>query len=182
MMTQPEQQKRQVTIFRVADAVDQALTGMRDGPTVMSPETQQSLMKTREAGRDAGLTSHLLTRQQDGFSVLLLWAKPNYPLPRHSHDSDCMYYVVSGSLIMGDQTLRAGDGFFVPADALYVYSAGPDGAEVLETRYGVNKYKTVIPDVSDRRWQTELDVVKANAERWKQMEVSPTFAANRSGG
>jgi hypothetical protein len=47
-----------------------------------------------------------------------------------------MYNVVSGALVMGDQTLRAGDGFFVPADTFDAYSAGPDGAEVLEIRYG----------------------------------------------
>ena len=36
---------------------------------------------------------------------------------------------------MGNQVLRAGDSFFIPAEAPYVYTAGPDGVEILEIRH-----------------------------------------------
>ena len=35
-----------------------------------------------------------------------MWFKPHYPLPRHTHDVDCLYYVVSGTAVMGNQELR----------------------------------------------------------------------------
>jgi PAS domain S-box-containing protein len=56
-----------------------------------------------------------------------------------------MYYVISGEAHMGNQVLRAGDSFFVPADAPYVYTAGPDGVEVLEIRHNVAQFDMKIP-------------------------------------
>jgi hypothetical protein len=169
-----------VSYFWAKDAVDNSISGFR-GPGTSSPETQKMLAVLREAGRDEGLTSHLLVRQNGGFSLLILWIKPNYPLPRHSHDSDCMYYLVSGSIVMGDKTLRAGDGFFVPRDCLYVYTGGPEGAELLEVRYNVDIIHTHLPPISENRFQVELGLVQANVDLWKDMQVSPTFAANRAG-
>lgn len=179
--TQPEPQKRMISYFWAKDAVDNAISGFRGGGT-SSPETQKMLAALRDAGRDEGVTSHLLVRQDGGFSLLILWIKPNYPLPRHSHDSDCMYYMVSGSILVGDKTLRAGDGFFVPRDCLYVYTGGPEGAELLEIRHDVDVIHTHLPTVPEKRFQAEMELVKANAERWKEMKDHPTFTANRAGG
>ena len=174
----PQAGKRRVEVYRAADAIDMAVSGMRDGLPIRSDDTALALARNREAGIDAGFTSNLLFRQENAFSILILWVKPNYPLARHSHDSDCLYYVASGSIQMGTETLKVGDGFFVPADALYVYSGGPEGAEVLEIRYGVNKIKTTIPDVPAKAWDTALDAVRTNVAQWREMTVSPTFAAN----
>ena len=91
-----------------------------------------------------------------------------------------MYYVVSGSLSMGNQTLRAGDSFFVPANAPYVYNAGPDGVEVLEIRHGVRQFDMKIPDASAGRWQEMVEVTVNNRERWQTEATSPTMAANQS--
>ena len=78
----------------------------------------------------------------NGFSLVKAWFGPHYVLPRHTHDGDCLYYIVEGSITMGSQTLEAGDGFFVPSDAPYGYEAGPDGVFVLEfrtrTSFGMN--------------------------------------------
>jgi len=178
--TQAELRKPSISFFWAKDAIDNSISGFR-GTGTSSPETQKMLAALRDAGRDEGLTSHLLVRQNGGFSLLILWIKPNYPLPRHSHDSDCMYYVVSGSILMGDKTLRAGDGFFVPRDCLYVYTGGADGAELLEVRHNVDIIHTYLPPVPEKRFQAEIELVKANVERWKEMQVSPTFAANRAG-
>ena len=67
-------------------------------------------------------------------SLVHAWFGPGYRLPRHTHSADCLYYVISGSAVLGNHTLRAGDGFFVPANAPYQYDAGPEGVEVLEIR------------------------------------------------
>lgn len=172
--------KQIISYFLAKDARGDSNLGGFLGAGTALEETRRKLAILREAGRDEGFTLHMLFRQPGGFSLLIIWVKPNYPLPRHSHGSDCMYYVASGSIIMGDRTLRAGDGFFVPRDCLYVYTAGPEGAEVLEVRHGVDVVSTLVPPIPDKRVQAELELVHANAERWKEMRVGPTFAANQA--
>lgn len=71
----------------------------------------------------------------DGFSLVRLDLPPGAMLPRHSHSADCLYYVVSGEIVMGQRELGPGDGFFVPANQPYGYSAGSEGAAVLEFRH-----------------------------------------------
>lgn len=174
--------RRGVTIYRAADAIDINKTDFMGRPQ-MSDGATVGLGDAIAEGAGAGAKVMILARQSDdegGFSLLHVWFKANYPLPRHSHDSDCMYYVISGVAIMGNQTLRAGDSFFVPADAPYVYTAGPDGVEVLEVRHGVQNFDMKIPDASAGRWQEMVDTTLANRDRWKSEEVSPTFAANQS--
>ncbi len=177
-----EKRRKGISIFRASDAVNQRDADFRAGPPTMSQESREHFAAMRAAGRGTGVSSQLLVRQgeeEGGFSLVLIWFKPNYPLPRHSHDSDCMYYVVSGSLSMGRVTLRAGDGFYAPADAMYVYSAGPEGAEVLEIRHGVSQFDMVIPDASPEFWEAAMKATVENHEQWEKMETSPTFAANR---
>jgi hypothetical protein len=85
----------------------------------------------------AGQTIKVLFRQSEeegGFSLVCAW-KSHFVLPRHSHDADCLYYVVAGTAVIGNRVLTAGDGFFAPGRAPYRYSAGPDGVEVLEFRH-----------------------------------------------
>src|SRR6476661_8296461 len=81
---------------------------------------------------DAGRSAAELLAAADGSVIKLLFGDPdgpddggmsltwarfgaNFPLPRHSHSVDCVYYVVAGELRMGSQTLVAGDGFFIAA-------------------------------------------------------------------
>ena len=111
--------RRGVSIYRATDAVDINSTDFMGVPQ-MSDGAIVGLGDAIVEGAGAGAKVMILARQSDdegGFSLLHVWFKANYPLPRHSHDSDCMYYVISGEAIMGNQTLRAGDSFFVPADA-----------------------------------------------------------------
>lgn len=175
-----EPRKRTLEYYWAKDALENSVSGF-SGVGTASEETRQKLGVVSEAGRDEGIVVHLLYRQPAGFSVLFVWAKPNYPLIRHSHDSDCMYYMVSGAVTAGDKTLRAGDGFFAPKDCLYMYTAGPEGAEMIEVRYGVDAVNTLVPPMPDKRVQADLELVRANVDRWKEMQISPTFAANAQG-
>ena len=180
-MKEPSTARRRVEIFRAADAVDNGgPKGIRGGGTA-TDETRAKLKVLRDAGRDDGLVSSLLYHQQDGFSIVHLWVKPHYPLPRHSHDSDCLYYVVNGEITYGIETLRASDGFFVPAGIDYVYTGGPEGGELIEVRFGVNNIETDLPSQSDRRYERELELIKANHAAWAKMTMAPTFAANLKG-
>ena len=169
--------KRGITIHRAADAQDFAATGFMSAPT-MSPDARHGFSQFSKAGGAEGAVVKVLAREEGGFSLVHVWFKASYPLPRHSHDSDCMYYVISGSAVMGSQVLRAGDAFFVPGDAPYQYDAGPDGVEVLEVRHGTERFDMKISDASPERWNAMAETVAANCDRWAREPVSPTFVAN----
>ncbi len=171
------QHKRGITIHRAADAPDLVATDFMSAPQ-MSAEAREGLRGFGGPNAVAGGVVKVLARDAGGFSLVHVWFKANYPLPRHSHDADCMYYVISGSAVMGNQVLRPGDAFFVPADAPYQYNAGPDGVEVLEVRHGADHFDMKVPDASPERWQAMAETVAANQERWAAEPVSPTFAAN----
>ena len=89
--------------------------------------------------------------EEGGFSILRVWFKADYPVLRHTHDADCLYYIVSGSAILGSQTLRPGDGFFIPAGAPYGYDAGPEGVELLEIRHSVWQFDIHMLEVERRQ-------------------------------
>ena len=90
-----------------------------------------------------------------------------------------MYYVISGEAHLGNQVLRAGDSFFIPADAPYGYTPGPDGVEILEIRKDCDRFDIKIADASPDRWQAMAETTAANRERWTAEPASPTFAANQ---
>ena len=69
-----------------------------------------------------------------GMSLTYAWFKSGFPLPLHSHNADCLYYIIAGTLKLGTEELGAGDGFFVGSDVPYTYKPGADGVEVLEFR------------------------------------------------
>jgi mannose-6-phosphate isomerase-like protein (cupin superfamily) len=170
--------KRQgITIYRAADAIELSETDFMTR-TEVSEQVSRGIGESILAGVGTGSEVKVLVRDAAGFSLVYLWFKENYPLPRHSHNVDCMYYVISGSAVMGNQTLRAGDSFFVPAEAPYQYSAGPDGVEVLEVRHGVERFDIKLGEATPVRWQAMAEVVKANRDRWADAATSPTFAAN----
>jgi hypothetical protein len=99
-----------------------------------------------------------------GPSLVWSWFGPDYILPRHSHSADCLYYVTRGELRMGNNVLQAGDGFFVPSDAPYAYTAGPDGVEILEFRT-TSPFDMQITE-SLPRWDRIVEGVRANRARW----------------
>ncbi|MCX4096822.1 cupin domain-containing protein [Nocardia sp. alder85J] len=101
----------------------------------------------------------------DAFSLVHAWFGPGYLLPRHSHSADCLYYVVSGEIVMGNRVLKAGEGFFIESDAVYAYSAGPEGAEVLEFRNSTS-FDMKIADQTPQRWQPIIDAATANHAAW----------------
>jgi quercetin dioxygenase-like cupin family protein len=146
----------------------------------MSFETTTAMKEGLSAGLSTGFQTKVVLRQSDaegGFSLLTFWAKPGFPLPRHSHSVDCLYYVLSGSVLMGSQMLRTGDGFFVPAHAPYQYSAGADGAEVLEIRHGFERFDTKIFDPRPEVMKAQTNLARTRREVWESMEISPTMAA-----
>src|SRR4051795_4058068 len=174
--------RRGIKIFRATEAVDLYQTDFMAPPT-MSDEARAGLGEVIAAGAATGADVKVLNRStpdSGGFSLVHCWFKAEYPLPRHSHDVDCMYYVISGEAHMGNQVLRAGDSFFIPADAPYGYTPGAEGVEILEIRKDCDRFDMEIPDVGAARWQAMAETSEAHRERWTAERTSPTFAANQA--
>jgi hypothetical protein len=121
------------TIFRQAE-IPPLTEEQFYGGAVATPEQRDSMDKMLAAGWADGEETRIVFNGP-GFALVHAWFKAGYPLPLHSHSADCLYFVVSGSLSLGTEQLAAGDGFFVPANAAYTYTPGPDGVEVLEFRH-----------------------------------------------
>ena len=122
------------------------------------------LGQVQEAGVFEGAEERLLF-SIPGFSLLHVWFKHGYPLPLHSHDADCLYYIVAGSIKLGTETLGPRDGFFVPANVPYGYTPGPEGVEVLEFRHATH-FNFVNHANGLGFWEKALESVKANRPDW----------------
>jgi hypothetical protein len=99
----------------------------------ITPDLEAGIAVALEAGFAEGNVTRTLF-SQPGFSLTHAWFKSGFPLPLHTHNVDCLYYIVAGSLQLGTDTLGPGDGFFLGAGKAYRYTPGPEGVEVLEFR------------------------------------------------
>jgi quercetin dioxygenase-like cupin family protein len=86
----------------------------------------------------------------DGYSLAKVSLAADMILPAHTHNVDCLYYVIAGRLHLGRRCLGPGAGFYVPRGARYGYRAGPDGVTVLEFRHATS----FDIDVTDKRPST----------------------------
>jgi mannose-6-phosphate isomerase-like protein (cupin superfamily) len=109
-----------------------------------------------------------------GFSLTHAWLKKDYPLPLHSHDSDCLYCVVAGSLTMGTETLGPRDTFFVPDGVPYTYKPGPEGVEVLEFRKAAH-FNFLNLAKGEAWWTKATETISANCADWKTAHPPSSF-------
>ena len=172
-----------VRIYRVAEAPDltQSDFGAQND---FGPHTELKEV-VAELGAAAKTASRLLVRQtpeEGGFSLVYLFFKPNFPLFRHRHENDCLYVLLSGSARMGNQVLRAGDSFFVPALAPYAYTAGPQGVEVLEIRHNAERFTVMFADNPPSRLEEAKAAIENNAESWSRIALGPMLKANAERG
>jgi hypothetical protein len=152
-------------IFRGAEAPPFAEIDVMDYDGV-TPALEQAFAGLAEAGVADGQTVKLLF-SAPGFSLTYAWFKSGFPLPRHSHNADCLYYVIAGALTLGDETLGAGDGFFVPADAAYTYVPGPEGVEVLEFRTA-DHFNIKFLAANPNFWTKAVKTVERERAGWLQ--------------
>lgn len=150
-------------IFRHRDATDFEESGLM----TMAPPTSVEIagsVASMEAGMMAGTTVRLLF-DRPGLSLAYAWFRSGFPLPRHSHDVDCLYYILAGSLRLGTETLAAGDGFFVGADVPYAYVPGEQGVEVLEFR-GANSFDIRLLANNAAYWTKAAATAQARQADW----------------
>lgn len=129
-----------LALFTAAEAPTLEETGMMDAMTFTedgandAPITAAEMERFKSAGR---LSVPFRQEGPGGFSLVSIEFAPGYLLPRHSHSCDCLYYIVEGGIVMGRRDLGPGDGFFLPAEQVYAYHAGPKGVKLLEIRHEV---------------------------------------------
>src|SRR5687767_2191590 len=147
-------ERRGISIFRAEEATPLMETDFMGMPSMTDDAVAAGapeIFMSSGPGTDVRIAVRQ-SPEEGGFSILHVWFKADYPVLRHTHDADCMYYIVSGSAILGAQTLRAGDGFFIPAGAPYSYNAGPDGVELLEIRHCVQHFDLQMLESSAGKW------------------------------
>ncbi|WP_439621352.1 cupin domain-containing protein [Hyphomonas sp.] len=156
-------------IYRAREAQALSETSHMDYPDV-TPEVESGIIKATEAGAENGQVVKTLF-SRPGFSLTYAWFKSGFPLPRHTHNADCLYYVIAGSLQLGSKELGAGDGFFVGEGKVYSYTPGPNGVEVLEFRTQED-FDVRFLVKSAENWAKIIDKVSARQSDWA-IEVPP---------
>jgi len=162
-MSKTKDQSAKFAIYRGAQAPSFSEVDVMDYEGV-TPELETAFATLGEAGIDEGQTVKLLF-SAPGFSLTYAWFRSGFPLPRHRHDADCLYYIIAGSLALGTEILGAGDGFFVPADGAYTYVPGPEGVEVLEFR-NAQHFNIKFMAANPAFWTKAAETVRAERPGW----------------
>ena len=156
-----------IEIHRAGESKD-LLEAMYFAP--MDEVQMRGLTRLVEADYSSGnVVKVLFSSEALGISLTYAWFKQGFPLPRHSHSADCLYYIVSGEMRYGSESLLSGDCMFVPAGTLYTFETGEAGIEFLEFRKAAKydiKYQT-----SEKVYDRQLEQTKANAEAWRSAEA-----------
>jgi hypothetical protein len=167
-------------IFRAADAIE--ADGERVELVGLTDADGQGIAAAAQAGLAEGaIVKVLFSDQASGVSITYAWLKSHYALPRHSHDADCAYLVLSGEARLGSEVLTTGDGFFVPAGHLYQYAAGPQGVEVVEFRTAAT-YNMRFSGNGERFWSRVAEISEKNREAWRTEGVPAIARALASAG
>ncbi|MBJ19499.1 MAG: hypothetical protein GY910_23865 [bacterium] len=154
-----------MAIFTAATAPTLAETGMMDASTFTEGGANDGPFPANIVERSMEGSSLRVPFQQEGvggFSLVDINFAPGFLLPRHSHSSDCLYYIVEGQVVMGKRELGPGDGFFLPADQPYAYHAGPEGVRVLEFRHQTS-FDMKIYEKDMVRYYERADASRADA-------------------
>jgi hypothetical protein len=143
---------------------------------------------TQRAGIDALVKAGYLEGDQarvlfniPGFSLVHVWFKKDYPLLLHSHDADCLYYIIAGSLRLGTEDLGPGDGVFIPAGTPYKYRPGPAGVELLEFRHAT-RFDFQNLSKSTAFYEKALELVVSNIDGWRQAKRPSECATQHERG
>lgn len=162
----------QFAVFRAHDAVDFESAGLMSPPELTTVQMEGAIALD-QAGYAAGHCIKLLF-SGPGMSLAHVWFKSGFPLPRHSHDIDCLYYILAGTIQLGTKELGPGDGFFVGADVPYTYTPGSQGVELLEFRassaFGIRLLAN-----NPAYWAKAAEAVRLNRDTWKSEQPPSTL-------
>jgi hypothetical protein len=163
MATAAKESEARFAIYRAADAPDFSELSVMEMAGV-TPVIQAGI----EAAQAEGAAEEDMVKllfAMPGMSLTYPWFKSGYPLPLHSHNADCPYYIIAGSLKLGTEELGAGDGFFVGSDVPYAYTPGPKGVEVLEFRTA-DSFDIRFMGKTKAFWDKTAEAVKREKVNW----------------
>ncbi len=161
---------RAMQVFRVDDAKPLEETDIMSLPE-FTPEQIEAMSGMNRPDAARGDEVRVLVNLP-GFSLTHVWFKRDFPLPRHSHDADCLYYIIAGTLRLGREELGPRDSFFLPADVPYTYRPGPDGVELLEFRHATHfDFKLLVE--GDAFWKRAAQISEQRSEEWRNAKMPP---------
>lgn len=137
-----------------------------DPDFVQHPAIARGIEQFRETA-DCGGATALTLFSMPTLHVSYVWFKSNYPLPLHSHDADCYYLVIAGSMKVGTELLSKGDGVLIPGGSPYTVNPGDDGVEFIEMRTSPD-YDTHYRAKTDAYWNRVADTRRARKDAWTQ--------------
>ena len=155
------------TVFRARDALDYSEAEVMHGTPVTTVEAEGSEALVRGGMLEGSSVKLMFSRP--GLSLTHVWFKSGFPLPRHSHDADCLYVITAGNLRIGTEELGPGDGFFVGSDVPYTYEPGPEGVEVLEIRTS-NSFDIKLFANNPAWWDKAAERFEANRADWPNQQ------------
>jgi len=135
----------------------------------LHPAIQRGIQQFRETA-DCGGAAALTLFSMPTLHVSYVWFKSGYPLPLHSHDADCYYLVIAGSMKVGSEELCKGDGVLIPGGAPYTVNPGDAGVEFLEMRTSPD-YDTHYRAKTDAYWDRVADIVRTRNPIWAQEQA-----------
>jgi len=153
-----------LVIFTAEAAPSLDESGMAGGWTFLAEGAPEELWPADFGARlmaASRLTVPFRHAGPEGFSLVTVEFDPGFVVARHSHTSDCLYYIVSGEISLGRRVLGAGDGFFLPADHPYGYRVGPSGVKLLEFRHATG-FDTTFHEKDMTRYRAEAEAALAN--------------------
>ena len=172
---EPKAPRKRMAFFYAKDAAELGSETMTREHMTESVLSALSTLAGIEVSKGVGEKSLLLFKEpgEQGMSLVYLWLKSGYVLPPHSHNGDCLYYVVGGELHIGAKILRKGDGMFIPADAAYSYKAGDEGVEVLEFRNSTH-FNIALKGNEGGLWDHMATAFRERAVVWETETVPPS--------
>ena len=136
------------------------------------PEVAAGLHRLGEAGAANGATARILF-SSDTLHVSYVWFKSGYPLPLHSHDTDCFYQIIAGTMAVGTEELAQGDGVLIPGGVPYTEKPGTAGFEFIEVRTTPD-YDTRYRGRTEAYWARIADTAASRQAIWAK--EAPPFA------
>ncbi|TVV76660.1 cupin domain-containing protein [Sphingomonas solaris] len=158
-------------VFRAADApgvIPAKERGTMRADYVPHPMVEEGLQRFVGAGVSGGAMARVLFSSAD-MHVSYAWFKSGFPLPLHSHDKDCFYQVIAGSMRVGTEELGKGDGLLIPGGVPYTVTPGAEGVEFIEVRPN-GDYDTRYRGKTEKYWDR---IVATLHERQKTWETEP---------
>jgi hypothetical protein len=166
--------RKRMTLFRKGDALP------LDHETMpfmgVDAATMAGLGRVMASGPRAADGSHTTILFQsggeNGVSLSHAWFKTGFISPRHSHNADCIYYILGGEARLGSARLGPGEGVFIPADHAYVLEVGDEGCELLEFRNAA-QFNIHFRGNDDAHWDKVAQSYAHHMPQWEN-EVPPT--------